>query len=57
MALTDFVSAAALAICTEACCVQDEIAFFIAEIKHLPPPIPKTSKSELGETWINEFFM
>lgn len=37
-------------------CVPDEIASFIEEMKHLPPPVPKASNSELGETWINEFF-
>lgn len=31
-------------------CVPDEIAFFMEEMKHLPPPVPKASDSELGET-------
>lgn len=57
MASIDFVSSAAEAVCIEACGVQDEIAFFVAKIKHLPPPIPKASNSELRETGINEFFM
>lgn len=37
-------------------CVPDKIASFMEEMKHLPPPVPKASDSELGETWINEFF-
>lgn len=31
-------------------CAPDEIASFIEEMKHLPPPVPKASNSELRET-------